>query len=265
MLWQRALVAFGLGPLFLYLVYLGGWFYSLPLVVLLVIATLEYGELLKRLGLPAGVWLMLPANLLFWINGQWQMGSWTTVLLFLSLLATMCWSLWRYERAKSETAFMEWCTLSAGILLLGWLGSHFFFLRNLPQDSWQWTIMALLTIWIADSAAYAFGKRLGRRKLSPRLSPNKTIEGYVGGILGGTAFAIIIGSLLNLPVELAALYGLLTSIISPAGDLGISLIKRQAKVKDTGNLFPGHGGALDRIDSLLWSVALAYYFVVYFV
>lgn len=263
MFWQRALVAFALGPLFLYLVYLGGWFYFLPLVILLMIATWEYGELLKRLGWQAAVWLLMPANFLFWIDGQWQMGDWTQILLFLSLLATMCFGLWRYERAKSETAFIEWCALSAGILLLGWLGSHFFYLRNLPQNSWQWTILALLTIWIADSAAYVFGKRFGRHKLSPRLSPNKTIEGYIGGILGGTAFAIIIGSMLNLPVEAAALYGFLTSTISPAGDLGISLIKRQAKVKDTGNLFPGHGGALDRIDSLLWSVALAYYFIIY--
>jgi len=123
----------------------------------------------------------------------------------------------------------------------------------------EWTSMALLGTWIADSAAYAFGKRFGKRKLAPRLSPNKTVVGYVAGLVGGTALLIIVGMELGLPASGMVLLGLLSAGVSPLGDLGISLLKRTAGVKDSGTFLPGHGGALDRIDSLVWSVAFAYY------
>lgn len=260
---QRLLVTVILGPLALYLVYLGGLFYFLPLLLLLLLATAEYCGLLKRLGWQPLLWLLLPANLLFYIDGQWPQLGLLGLAFTVTFFGMMLYGLWLYERRRSETAAADWLAMSAGILLLGWLGSHFFRLRNLPDHAWQWTMLALLSIWVADSAAYAFGKRFGRRKLAPRLSPNKTIVGYVSGIIGGTAITIIVASILQLPLGLAALFGLLTSILSPAGDLGISLLKRQAGVKDSGNLLPGHGGALDRIDSLLWSVTLAYYLVTY--
>ena len=122
-------------------------------------------------------------------------------------------------------------------------------------------VLVYCWFWIADSGAYVFGKTLGKHKLSPRLSPNKTIEGYVGGVLVGTSLTLIIGLLLNLPALIAVILGLLVSAVSPIGDLGISMLKRSVGVKDSGNLLPGHGGALDRIDSLIWSVAMAYYLV----
>jgi phosphatidate cytidylyltransferase len=117
----------------------------------------------------------------------------------------------------------------------------------------------MLGTWIADSGAYVFGKSMGRHKLSPRLSPNKTVEGYIGGIVVGTGFTVLIGYFLGVDLVLALILGLLVSIVSPAGDLGVSMLKRSAGVKDSGNFLPGHGGALDRIDSLIWSVAMAYY------
>jgi phosphatidate cytidylyltransferase len=104
---------------------------------------------------------------------------------------------------------------------------------------------------------------IGKRKLAPRLSPNKTVEGYVAGIILGTLLTLVLGAVMNLPWTIALLLGLLISIFSPAGDLGISLFKREAGVKDSGNLLPGHGGALDRIDSLIWSVTIAYYVLAY--
>ena len=122
---------------------------------------------------------------------------------------------------------------------------------------------------MADSAAYVVGKFLagnvlGKHHLSPRLSPNKTVEGYVGGIVLGTALTILLAYFLQLPLVEALILGLLISFISPLGDLGISLLKREAGVKDSGTIFGGHGGALDRVDSLIWSVAMAYYVVAFF-
>jgi phosphatidate cytidylyltransferase len=130
-------------------------------------------------------------------------------------------------------------------------------------------MLAMLSTWIADSGAYVVGKFLagkilGRHKLSPRLSPNKTIEGYIGGIFFGILVTLAIAQYMSLPLYLAFFIALFASAVSPLGDLGISMIKREVGVKDSGMLFPGHGGALDRIDSLMWSVAAAYYFVIFF-
>jgi phosphatidate cytidylyltransferase len=108
------------------------------------------------------------------------------------------------------------------------------------------------------------GNILGKHHLSPRLSPNKTIEGYAGGVIMGTALTVLLAMLLQLPLIQALILGLLITIISPLGDLGISLLKREAGVKDSGTIFGGHGGALDRVDSLIWSVTIAYYLVAFF-
>jgi len=159
--------------------------------------------------------------------------------------------------------------MMGGVMLIGWLGSHFFSLRNFGTMAWQWTMLAMVGTWIADSGAYIVGKFLagnilGKHHMSPRLSPNKTIEGYVGGIVLGTAFTVLLAYFLQLPLVGALILGLLISAVSPMGDLGISLLKREAGVKDSGTIFRGHGGALDRVDSLVWSVTMAFYLVLFF-
>lgn len=126
----------------------------------------------------------------------------------------------------------------------------------------------MLSTWIADSGAYVVGKFLtgkilGYHKLSPRLSPNKTIEGYLGGIFFSIILSLIIANFLSLPLMLVFLIALFASAVSPLGDLAISMIKREVGVKDSGTLLPGHGGALDRIDSLMWSIVAAYYLVLF--
>jgi phosphatidate cytidylyltransferase len=95
------------------------------------------------------------------------------------------------------------------------------------------------------------------------LSPNKTVEGYIGGIVFGTIITAVVANWLQIPLAVGLVLGLLSSIISPLGDLAISLLKREANVKDSGVLFPGHGGALDRLDTLLWSVTMAYYLALF--
>ena len=95
------------------------------------------------------------------------------------------------------------------------------------------------------------------------MSPKKTVEGYVGGIIGGTAVALITASVLDLPLLLAGLAGLLVSVFGLFGDLSISMLKREAGLKDSGKIFPGHGGALDRSDSLIWAIAIVYYLVLF--
>ncbi|MEO6687959.1 MAG: phosphatidate cytidylyltransferase [Dokdonella sp.] len=117
-----------------------------------------------------------------------------------------------------------------------------------------WALFALILIWAADTAAYFAGKRFGTTKLAPQISPNKTTAGVWGALVGAGCVAVIGGLLFGLSggalIALAAL-ALLTVLASILGDLVESLLKRQANVKDSGTLFPGHGGLLDRFDSLL--------------
>jgi phosphatidate cytidylyltransferase len=128
-----------------------------------------------------------------------------------------------------------------------------------PDHGHAWALFALILIWAADTAAYFTGKRYGTTKLAPQISPNKTMAGVWGALAGAGAIALIGGLLFGLRdgtlVALVAL-ALLTVLASILGDLVESLLKRQASVKDSGTLFPGHGGLLDRLDSLLAGIPL---------
>jgi len=272
---QRASIALIIGPLALFLIYLGSWYYFLPLAAVLILATIEYTQLIKNMGWHISLLLLLVLAGFQWLLGQWpQPGLWGPVTL-LSLLLILAYALWTYEKETSQTVPADWMAATTGLFLLGWLGSHFFLVRNLPEIGWQWTMLAMCSTWIGDSGAYIVGKFIagnyiiGKHKLSPRLSPNKTIEGYFGGIVFSLVFSMFIAYLINIaspnniPYLNVLALALLISIITPLGDLGISLLKREAHVKDSGTIFKEHGGALDRIDTLLWAAAIAYYLALF--
>jgi phosphatidate cytidylyltransferase len=115
--------------------------------------------------------------------------------------------------------------------------------------------------WSADGAAFLVGKSIGRHKFSPRLSPKKTVEGYIGGIVFGTLITAITATILGMDTIAVIILSVVISVFTPAGDLGISLLKREADVKDSGQFLPGHGGALDRVDTIIWSVTIAFYLI----
>jgi phosphatidate cytidylyltransferase len=265
---QRAIITFTLGPLALIFIYLGGLFYAIPLAIVLALAAVEFSQMGHNLGWKTSPWVLVPLVLPFFIVGWWREWNLLGPVTLVALIVVMVYALWLYEIKKDESAPATWMAMVGGVMLIGWLGSHFFSLRNIDTMAWQWTMLAMLSTWIADSAAYVVGKYLagnvlGKHRLSPRLSPNKTVEGYVGGIVLGTAFTVGLAYFLELPLDSALILGLLISIIGPMGDLGISLLKREAQVKDSGTIFGGHGGALDRVDSLIWSVTIAFYLVLF--
>ena len=260
---QRALTTVTIGPLALWLIYRGELFYFIPLTLIIVLATLEYVKLMGALGWRLPLWILLPAVLVQLVAGQWPTLNLFAPALAVSIFVSTLYVLWLYERRVDRSVPGDWVALLAGILLLGWVGGHFFRLRGLGALAMQWTMLTMISTWVADSAAYLIGSRYGRRKLAPRLSPNKSVEGYVAGVVLGTVITGALALFLRLPVGAAIVLGLLISVISPAGDLGISLLKREAGVKDSGTMIPGHGGALDRIDSLVWSVTMAYYLVLF--
>ncbi|MCP4425666.1 MAG: phosphatidate cytidylyltransferase [Chloroflexi bacterium] len=261
---KRALITFTMGPLVLFLIFKGGWYYFIPITAILLLAAHEYVHMFRLFKLNMSLGIMMTAVLALLIVSQWFSLDYLDPTLIVSLLAVLAYVLWLYERNLSQTTLFDWMAMTGGILLVGWLGGHFFLLRRVENMAWQWAMLAMIATWIADSGAYLVGKFLagsvlGKHKLSPRLSPNKTVEGYFGGIILGTLITVAVANYLEIPLIPAMALGLFASSISPFGDLGISMIKREVGVKDSGVLFPGHGGALDRIDSLVWSVAFAYY------
>lgn len=124
----------------------------------------------------------------------------------------------------------------------------------------KWLLYIFIFLWANDTMAFVFGKWLGKHKLLERLSPKKTIEGFIGGLIGAAIAAVVIAALEGNPYLKAIFFALMVGIAGTVGDLFESMLKRKAKVKDSGNIMPGHGGILDRIDSFLFAVPIAYFY-----
>lgn len=124
-----------------------------------------------------------------------------------------------------------------------------------------WFLLALVTTWLADTFAYLTGRAAGKHRMAPALSPNKTWEGFAGGVVGAIATAIVANWCfgVGMRVVVAALAGAIIAVVAAVGDLAESLLKRQTGVKDSGTLIPGHGGVLDRVDSQLFAFIVVYY------
>jgi phosphatidate cytidylyltransferase len=158
--------------------------------------------------------------------------------------------------------FHHWLLAGALFLYLGWLGRYLGLLRHLDRGR-SWVLLAILVTFASETGAYAVGRLVGRHRLAPAISPGKTIEGAAGGLVGAGLAAVGLNLLLGLndsPAAVAVL-GLAIGVAAQAGDLVESALKRRLELKDAGFLVPGHGGLLDRLDSLLFAGAVVYYAV----
>ena len=189
------------------------------------------------------------------------------------ILLAMTVHLIAFERGRDQAA-LDFCVTVAGIVYIGWLGSYLLDLRNLDQGIW-WLMLILPMVWAGDTGAYSIGAVYGKHKMSPRLSPKKSWEGYFAGVftsvLVGAFFAYAFSSMGPMPLNglidplQGALLGLFIGAVAPLGDLGESMLKRQSGLKDSSNIFPGHGGFLDRIDSWIWGAAIGYFIIQIFI
>ncbi len=270
MLSQRVKAALIFVPLVLIMIYLGGWVYNLFFAAVLLVAAFEYARLFKAMGTHPSLVLMLVGVALFIVQ-RWLLPVYfVSILISIVILLAAVTALVQYERGDDKAALNFGITLS-GIFYLGWIGSFLFELRALP-DGLGWVLTALPAVWLADSGAYFIGRWLGKAKMTPRLSPNKSWAGIGGAILFGTVFGALLVLLwrsvgwlpVGTPLWQGMMIGLVVAVVSPVGDLLISLFKRTAGVKDTGNIIPGHGGILDRIDTWIWAALLGYYLVLLF-
>ncbi len=172
-------------------------------------------------------------------------------------------------RKPKETAFASWAWTMGGLFYVGWLLSYLVALRNVEHGR-DWVLFALFCTFASDTTSFFIGRAFGKRHMAPFISPNKTWEGAVSGALGAIivslAFSTAMSSFsdLSLSTGQLVLLGLTVSVFGQLGDLSKSLLKRNAGVKDSGKLLPGHGGFLDRIDSLIFAGMVVYYFALAF-
>jgi phosphatidate cytidylyltransferase len=194
---------------------------------------------------------------------------------FLLMLAIALPMLWLFIRPRTGAAFVNWAWTLGGILYVGWLLSHLVSLRGIT-DGMSWVFLVILANAASDTTAFFIGRSFGRHRLAPRISPNKTWEGALAGVVGAMVFSLLFTAprlfAATNPVYIegfiywqALSLGLLVSVFGQLGDLTESLLKRHAGVKDSGNLLPGHGGILDRMDSIIFAGIVVYYYVVWVV
>ena len=259
MLRHRFLSALVLVPLVCGLAYLGGYWWLSFIALVAVLASRELTDLLQRGGYPPHGWVLLAWTLALIASGFWPRWLPLSLVLLAGLIASLTVSLLEVAVCgRLQNPALSWAWTTAGALYLGLSLAAFVALRRQPNGL-AWLMTGLLITWIADTGAYFIGIRWGRRKLVPRLSPKKTWEGAIGGwIVGVGCGAPIAVALIGLAWPLAAVLAAILCVLAALGDLAESMIKRQVGAKDASHLIPGHGGALDRLDSLFFVVPAAY-------
>jgi phosphatidate cytidylyltransferase len=274
MLAKRVLVAAILLPIGLVVIFAGGWVFIIAIALILCLAALEFAQLFRSGGHQPGRIILITGVALIALGRGWRDFEFDPLILSLFILGSMTYHLVAYERGRDQAGTDLAITITGG-LYIGWIGAYLISLRFQPEGMW-WLLLALPSVWLADSGAYFIGRRFGRHKMSKRLSPNKSWEGYFAGIVVGTLGAMLLAILWQtlastwptlfepastITPSRAGLLGLVLSIVTTLGDLGESMIKRQFGVKDSGKLLPGHGGVFDRIDAWLWAGVIGYFIV----
>jgi phosphatidate cytidylyltransferase len=249
-------------PLILFVLYFRGLFLYLFVAAVSLVGLFEYYRALKNIN----------------INTNSSFAYLSVVVYFLMFLLPVTFTrpgfiiafsviaLFTYEILTQKHNIPEIAMTLLGIAYIPFLFSHILFIEKLNYGSiiiW----LPFLTAWFTDTFAYFVGLSIGKRKLCPKISPKKTVEGAVGGIIGAITLTTLSGLIfmrfgigINLIHYIIA--GLLCGIASEIGDLAASYIKRYTGVKDFGNIIPGHGGILDRFDSILFTAPVIYYYFV---
>ncbi|HLO15464.1 MAG TPA: phosphatidate cytidylyltransferase, partial [Anaerolineales bacterium] len=250
----------------------GGWFYFLLIGVFLVGGAWEYVRMYRAVQVEPNE-IVTIGGVLVIATARFFFEAAAIPLFVLSVLLAMAVHIVAYERGRNQ-AGLDFAVTVTGIVYLGWLGSYLLDLRQLPQGNW-WLMIVLPIVWGNDTGAYAIGAAYGKYKMTPRLSPKKSWEGYAAGLVTsiavGAFFSYAFSSLGPQPLGgwitpvQGAFLGLVVGAFAPLGDLGESMLKRQGGLKDSSNIFPGHGGFFDRIDSWIWGATLGYFVIQFFI
>lgn len=243
------------------------WFSEpLPWLTILVtiwgaLSTNEFYRLSKNAGANPLLKFGILLTMLFIVSPHFNHAE--TLPVLLSSLIILSFFLILIRKDKNNAA-LSWAWTVSGVLYVGWLLSYLIALRELDFGR-EWVLATCFSVFAADSAAYICGTMWGKHKLAPSISPKKTWEGLIAGVLGATIMMPVLDLIFNLPISTlqAVLLGFLIGIIAPIGDLSESMLKRHCGSKDSGNAIPGHGGFLDRIDSIVFVTIVVYYYVIW--
>ncbi len=271
---QRWLTAGIAIPIVLVFVWFGGWFSFVAIMLVVALGTFELRSMLLHADYHPVLWVSLALSTLLLVSAM--IPTYRLLIIQISVGSALLISfLCVLSRKQLHGAMVDWALTLAIALYLGWPMSNLLVLRGyepgifhpgtalwltLPAGIW-WLLVILLGVWSFDAAAFFSGRYFGRHKLAPMISPAKTWEGVAGGLVFSVIACLILTIVpLHVPWYLAILLGILIGGAATLGDLAESLIKRQTHVKDSGQIMPGHGGMLDRIDSLLFAAIVVYIF-----
>ncbi len=257
---KRTITALIGAPIFLGLIYLGGLYTAFLVAVLTLLALREFMQIGEQMGICAWHKLTMFMGIVWLIvlvsgGAKWMVAA----LVFWFLIA-----LGRMALTYPSTSLLETCYNLLAVFYAVILLSHIYLLRQLPNGM-ELTFLTVFLVWATDIGAYIIGRRFGSHPLAPKVSPKKTIEGAFGGLLFSLATALVFwyfigGAAWITFVCLAVIIGISAQI----GDLFESALKRSAGVKDSGKIIPGHGGILDRFDSLIFVFPLVYHGLILF-
>jgi len=265
----RFTIALIVGPLILLTVYYGKY-YLLTFVILLVLISLkEFFDLALKKETIGQFLISGTGSIAIIISLYYHAANATITFLLLTIIAILFKELYQ----KKGSAILNVSVTLFGTLYFSFLTGSFILLRELPiqkgldyNQAGGWFIMLILTTWLCDTAAYVIGSYFGKHKLIERISPNKTIEGTLAGLVFAIigAFICHIWFIQGIQLKDSLIIGFIIGSFGQYGDLFESMFKRDAEVKDSSNLIPGHGGVLDRFDSLLVSTPIIYLYLNYY-
>jgi len=272
---QRVLTAVVGVPLLYFILYLGGIPFLILILLVILFGNIELFKLLEAKGIQTERELGIAFSLALGIAAYFGYFYFAVVFSFAVIIIFLL----ALRRQDLSNAIIALSTGLFAIIYIGWFLSHAILLRNIDHNSnlktyvetvqghsdvgFFYIFLVVSCTFLNDTGAYFIGRWKGKRKLIPHVSPGKTLEGTIGGIIS-SAIAAIVGNLIfKSPIEYhwVVLFGLVIGIVAVLGDLTESLIKRSAEAKDSGGILPGHGGILDRFDSLIFTFPVSYYMV----
>ncbi len=271
---RRILTGLVMGLIALWCLIYGGIALLGLIAVVVYLGSKEYVKILENKGFYPSLKIILFSDAIFALLCYFNRFDLVAIAFTICSISAFMWVLFRGRQPYIANV----STTILGFVYGGWFPLHLLLIRGLNAEKYQgflklniqndglgYVMFLFVAIVLTDTGGYYFGKKFGKHPLAPVISPKKTIEGSLGGTLLAVLGSVVVGYFIHLPLYHSIILGLLCTIFAQLGDLSESLIKRDAGVKDSGNLLPGHGGFLDRTDSYVLTIPVMYYYLKYFV